>query len=72
MSNKHENISGIIPGVTPDIGHKVSDDAGHTGYGQSRSEAEKALRVAQENDVDWAEKDTSIIGKILPGYRLGK
>ena len=53
--------------------HKISDDDGHTGYGHSRSEAEAALRVAQENNRDWAENDTSMIrGTILPGYCLGE
>lgn len=70
MSNHHEHISGLF-GVGPDIGDKVSDDSGHTGYGHCRSEAEAALRVAQENNVAWAENDTSIIGSILPGHCLG-
>ena len=40
MSDEHEHITGIIPGIAPDIGDKVSDDEGHTGYGRSREEAE--------------------------------
>ena len=70
MSNNHEHIGGLF-GLGPDIGDKVSDDAGHTGYGHSRSEAEEALRVAQENNVDWAEKDTRPIFSFLPGHVLG-
>lgn len=58
--------------MTPDIGHKVSDDDGHTGWGQTRSEAEKALRVAQEHDVESAEWDRRpLVGDVLPGYVLG-
>lgn len=71
MTDKHERIGAIIPEVTPDIGHKVSDDKGHTGYGHSRSEAEAALRVAQDNDVEWAEKDTRPLLGALPGHVLG-
>jgi hypothetical protein len=72
MSKQHERISGIIPGLTPDIGHKVTDEDGHSGWGETRSEAEKALRVAQEHDVQWAEWDKRpIVGDLLPGYVLG-
>lgn len=37
--------------------HKITDDKGHTGIGDSRKDAEESLKVAREMDIDYYEKD---------------
>lgn len=43
---------GIHHERSPSGGHQISDDNGHTGYGATRTEAEEALKKAQEYDVE--------------------